>query len=86
MAGAISVLEAFYRLGIPFDTINALANTVTAVAVVWAARSLKSSLTEVRFLNLQPPFSRSPRLTDEQRERLWRDIAEERREEDKGNS
>lgn len=44
---------------LPLDTINAVANTVTAVAVLWAARSLRRSLTDVRLLRVHPPFSYS---------------------------
>jgi hypothetical protein len=63
---------------LPLDTINAIANTVTAVAVLWAARSLRNSLTDVRMLNLQPPLSPLPPLSRKQRERLWRDLNDQR--------
>jgi hypothetical protein len=63
---------------LPLDTINAVANTITAVAVLWAARSLRRSLTDVRFLDLQGPFTSSRPITREQRERLWQDIREQR--------
>lgn len=70
MEGAVADVLTALMVQLPLDTINAVANTITAVAVLWAARSLRRSLTDVRLLHLQPPLN----LTSARRERLWRDI------------
>jgi hypothetical protein len=65
---------------LPLDTINAIANTITAVAVLIAASRLKRSLTDIRWLDLQPPFSGQRKLTDEELDAMWREIVRRRRE------
>jgi hypothetical protein len=73
MEGTVNDLLTALMVSLPLDTVNAVANTVTAVAVLWAARSLRRSLTEVRFLDYQPPLS----LSSNQRRRIWSSIQDE---------
>lgn len=76
MEGAVNDLLTAVMVSLPLDTINAVANTVTAVAVLWAARSLRRSLTDVRLLRLQPPFS----SLSARRRKLWDDVWREEEE------
>jgi hypothetical protein len=81
VAGTVDFFTGAALVGLPLDTINAVANTITAVAVLIAASRLKRSLTDIRWLDLQPPFSRTRPLSDEDLEAMWREIRRKRREE-----
>lgn len=74
MEGTVGLIQYLLDTGVPLDTINAVANTITAGAALWAARTLRRSITDIRLLRLQSPFSASRALSDEEHERLWRDI------------
>jgi hypothetical protein len=80
MESAVTSAGGRALIEVPFDSINAIANTITAAAVLWAARSLRRSLTDIRWLDLQPPFSGQRKLTDEELEAMWREIVRRRRE------
>jgi hypothetical protein len=67
--GAVSIVQELIGSGLPLATINAMANSVTAVAAFWAAKTLRSSITDIRLLRLQPPLSVDPetgRLRDDE--------------------
>jgi hypothetical protein len=84
MESPVSAVWGDALMVLPLDTINAIANTITAVAVLIAASRLKRSLTDIRWLDLQPPFSRSRPLSDEELEAMWREIVR-RRDEERGD-
>lgn len=73
MEGAVILLDWAWMSGLPLETINAVANTITAAAVLWAARILRRSITDIRLLHLQPPLSGLLRDAAEHHRRVLRE-------------
>jgi hypothetical protein len=71
MEGSVGHLAHAEIMNIPLETINAVANTVTALAVLWAGRGLRKSMLEAARLTAQYRLSRTSAPDDGETFREW---------------